>query len=65
MWGLKVGTMQSAYDARNVDVAEKFALYNSQVNADFGLCKNNRDALDVVNNRLNSELFCCTNTHQR
>lgn len=57
MWGLKVGTMQSAYDARNVDVAEKFALYNSQVNADFGLYKNNRDALDVVNNRLNSELF--------
>jgi hypothetical protein len=43
--------------AREIDVAEKFGLYNSQIMADFGLYKDNRDNLDKVNNRLNSELF--------
>lgn len=57
MWGLKVGTMQSAYEARNVDVAEKFGLYKSQIDADFGLYINNRDNIDAVNNRINNELF--------
>lgn len=57
MWGLKVGTMQSMYDARNVDVAEKFGLWKSQIDADFALYKDNRDNLDSVNNRINTELF--------
>lgn len=56
-WQQKVNTMQDLIALRNTDVAEKFALYNSQVTADFGLYKSNRDALDVVNNRLNAELF--------
>lgn len=43
--------------AREIDVAEKFGLYNSQIMADFGLYKDNRDNIDKVNNRLNSELF--------
>lgn len=43
--------------AREVDVAEKFSLYNSQITADFGLYKDNRDNLDRVNNRINNELF--------
>ncbi|MBO5387612.1 MAG: hypothetical protein J6A59_05660 [Lachnospiraceae bacterium] len=43
--------------AREIDVAEKFSLYNSQIMADFGLYKDNRDNLDRVNNRINSELF--------
>lgn len=43
--------------AREIDVAEKFGLYNSQIMADFGLYKDNRDNLDRVNNRINSELF--------
>ena len=42
MYGLKIGTMQSAYEARNVDVAEKFGLYKSQIDADFGLYINIR-----------------------
>lgn len=46
MYGLKISTMQSMYETRNVDVAEKFGLY-----------VNNRDNIDSVNNRLNAELF--------
>jgi len=43
--------------AREVDVAEKFGLYQSQINADFGLYKDNRDNIDRVSNRINNELF--------
>lgn len=57
VWGLKVGTMQAAQAARDVDVAEKFGLYQSQINADFGLYINNRDNIDRVNNRITNELF--------
>jgi len=57
MWGLKVGTMQAANQAREVDVAEKFGLYKEMITADFGLYKDNRDNLDAVNNRINNELF--------
>lgn len=46
MYNLKIGTMQSAQVARDVDVAEKFGLY-----------KDNRDNLDRVNGRINDELF--------
>ena len=46
IYGLKIGTMQAAQAARDVDVAEKFGLY-----------KDNRDNIDAVNNRINSELF--------
>lgn len=57
MWGLKVGTMKSANQAREVDVAEKFGLYKEMITADFGLYKDNRDNLDAVNARINNELF--------
>lgn len=43
--------------AREIDVAEKFGLYQSQITADFNLYKDNRDNIDRVNNRLNGELF--------
>lgn len=43
--------------AREIDIAEKFGLYNSQITADFGLYKDNRDNIDRVNNRINNELF--------
>ncbi len=46
-----------ASSAREIDVAEKFGLYNSQIMADFGLYKDNRDNIDRVNNRINNELF--------
>ena len=42
---------------RNVDVNEKFQLWKSQIDADFGLYVNNRDNIDKVNNRINAELF--------
>ena len=57
VWGLKVGTMQAAQAARDVDIAEKFSLWKSQIDADFGLYINNRDNIDRVNNRINNELF--------
>lgn len=57
MWGLKVGTMQAATQAREVDVAEKFGLYKEMITADFGLYKDNRDNIDAVNARINNELF--------
>lgn len=57
VWGLKVGTMQAAQAARDVDVAEKFGLYQSQINADFGLYINNRDNIDRVDDRVTNELF--------
>lgn len=43
--------------AREIDIAEKFGLYNSQITADFNLYKDNRDNIDRVNNRINNELF--------
>lgn len=46
IYGLKIGTMEAAQKARDVDVAEKFGLYVS-----------NRDNLDRVNARINEELF--------
>lgn len=57
MWGLKVAGMADARNAREVDTAEKFGLYKTMVDADFGLYKSSRDNIDAVNNRLNSELF--------
>lgn len=57
MWGLKVGSMQADYDHRNTDVAEKFSLYKSQVDADFGLYKVSRDLYDNVNERMNAANF--------
>ena len=46
IYGLKIGTLQAAQAARDVDVAEKFGLY-----------KDNRDNIDSVNARINNELF--------
>ena len=53
----RIQSLQEATAARNTDVAEKFGLYKSQVDADFGLYVNNRDNIDRVNNRINDELF--------
>lgn len=57
MWGLKVGSMQAANQAREADIAEKFGLFKTMIDADFGLYKDNRDNIDAVNNRINNELF--------
>lgn len=53
----RINSLQEATAARNTDVAEKFSLYKSQVDADFGLYVNNRDNIDRVNNRINDEVF--------
>lgn len=57
IWGLHVSSMQADYDHRQTDIAEKFglwksqvdadaSLYKSQVDADFGLYRNQRDLFD-------------------
>lgn len=46
IYGLKIGTLEDAKAAREIDVAEKFGLY-----------VNTRDNIDGVNNRINNELF--------
>ena len=46
MYDLYIAGMSNAAKAREIDVAEKFGLY-----------VNNRDNIDAVSNRLNSELF--------
>lgn len=51
MWGLKVNTQNEMYAHRETDVAEKFQLWKSQVDADFGLYKTSRDLYDVLNER--------------
>ena len=53
LWGQKVNTLELLAAQRNTDIAEKFGLYQSQITADFGLYKDNRDNIDRVNNRLN------------
>lgn len=57
IWGQKVNTLELLAAQRNTDVAEKFGLYKSQIDADFALYKDNRDNIDRVNNRINDELF--------
>lgn len=62
IWGLKVNTQNQMYAHRETDVAEKFqlwksqvdadfGLYKSQIDADFGLYKSQRDLYDVLNER--------------
>ena len=46
IYGLKIGTLEDAKAAREIDVSEKFGLY-----------VNGRDNLDKVNSRINDELF--------
>lgn len=57
MWGLKVGSLQADYEHRNTDVAEKFSLYKSQVDADFGLYKSIRDLYDNTQDKMNTANF--------
>lgn len=48
---------RQAMAAREVDVAEKFGLWKSQVDADFGLYKTSRDLYDTLNDKLNTAAF--------
>lgn len=51
IWGLKLNTQEQMYRHRETDVNEKFQLWKSQVDADFGLYKTSRDLYDVLNER--------------
>lgn len=51
MWGLKVNTQNQMAAARERDTAEKFSIWKSQVDGDFGLYKSMRDLYDIVNER--------------
>lgn len=57
MWGLKMNTMTQMYDHRQTDIAEKFSIWKSQVDADFGLYKANRDSYDALSEKLNQSSF--------
>ena len=48
---------RQAMATREVDVAEKFGLWKSQVDADFGLYKTSRDLYDTLNDKLNNAAF--------
>lgn len=52
IWGQKVNTLEQMYAHRETDVAEKFSLWKSQIDADFGLYKTSRDLYDVMNDKL-------------
>ena len=57
LWGLKVNTQEQMYRHRDTDIAEKFQLYKSQVDADFGLYKSTRDSFDAMNAKHNADVF--------
>ncbi|WP_337646940.1 hypothetical protein [Paraprevotella clara] len=57
IWGLKVNTMEQMYAHRDTDVAEKFGLWKSQVEGDFGNYKASRDLYDHMSEKLNTAAF--------
>lgn len=57
IWGLKVNTQEQMYRHRDTDIAEKFQLYKSQVDADFGLYKSTRDSFDAMTAKHNADVF--------
>ena len=48
LWGMKLNTEREMYAHRETDVREKHELWRSQINADFGLYKSQRDLYDVL-----------------
>lgn len=57
LWAMRVATMAEMYQHRGVDVNEKFQLWKSQVDGDFGNYKATRDLYDVTNDKLNNAAF--------
>lgn len=54
IWSQKVNTLERAAAAREVDVNEKFGIWKSQVDSDFGLYKSTRDSFDVLAQRISN-----------
>lgn len=57
MWGMKASTMQSMYESRQTDNAEKFSLWKGQIDADFSLYKGYRDMGDSIMGQMNAAAF--------
>lgn len=57
IWRMRVAGLQDSAASRERDVAEKFSLWKSQVDGDFGLYKTTRDLYDVLNERYAAK-FC-------
>lgn len=57
IWGLKVNTLEQMYAHRDVDVNEKFQLWKSQVDGDFGNYKATRDLYDNLVEKMNAGQF--------
>lgn len=57
IWGMKVNTQEQMYNHRETDIAEKFQLWKSQIDADFGLYKTSRDLYDNMNDKLTASSF--------
>lgn len=57
IWGQKVNTLNQMYAHRDTDVNEKFQLWKSQIDADFGLYKSTRDSFDAVTAKHNADVF--------
>lgn len=53
----RINDIQEAQAARQIDIDEKFQLWKSQVDADFGLYKSTRDSFDAVTAKQNSDAF--------
>lgn len=52
IWQLQLNSERQIYAHREVDVNEKFQLYKSQIDADFGLYKSQRDGFDALSARI-------------
>ena len=57
IWSQKVNTLELMAGAREIDVNEKFQLWKSQVDADFGLYKSTRDSFDALSAKQNADAF--------
>lgn len=57
IWGLQLNAERQMYAHRETDVNEKFQLYKSQIDADFGLYKGYRDGLDALSAKHDADVF--------
>lgn len=53
----QISGLRKMQDAREIDVNEKFQLWKSQVDADFGLYKSTRDGFDAIIAKQNADSF--------
>lgn len=53
----RITNIQEMQAARQIDIDEKFKIWKSQVDGDFGLYKSTRDAFDAMSAKQNSDAF--------